>query len=73
LFLLFVFFKLKEGSKVNLPLWLARELFKYRIVDISTGSLFDDKVRANLQADPTDFSMHRHPYFYELGLFLSSL
>jgi GINS complex subunit 3 len=64
---------LKEGAKLMLPFWVARDLFRYKIVEIPLNNMYDDSVRATLQADPTVVSMHRYPYFYELGLLLSVL
>ncbi len=59
---------LKEGSRIDLPLWLADALSKKGIVEIEIPKHFGPKVRDELSSSSTlnlrDFSH----YFFEIGL-----
>ncbi|ONK72555.1 uncharacterized protein A4U43_C04F20640 [Asparagus officinalis] len=57
-----------KGAKVDLPFWLAHELYLRQAVSISVPACFSQRTRKEIQADAAcvDLSF-RCPYFYELG------
>lgn len=66
-------FTLPEGSRVELPMWLATELSTKGMVDVEMPKHFGPKMREELQSSSDinvrDFS----PYFFDVGLKLSKL
>ncbi|PSR84959.1 DNA replication complex GINS protein [Actinidia chinensis var. chinensis] len=66
--------KVEQGSKVELPFWLARELHLRQAVSINLPPCFNQKTRDELVADAAHVDLkNRCPYFYELGCKLFSL
>ncbi|KAI4382776.1 hypothetical protein MLD38_008694 [Melastoma candidum] len=58
----------EQGSKVELPLWIAHELCQRDAVSVNVPACFDEKTRLEIQADPANVDLRsRSPYFYELG------
>ncbi|EDO34905.1 predicted protein [Nematostella vectensis] len=61
---------LHSGSKLELPLWLARELCSRRrkIVSVEIPKGYKESYREILKADANVVDLHRlGPYFYEIG------
>lgn len=66
--------KVEQGSRVELPFWLARELHLRQAVSISLPPCFNQKTRDELAADAAHVDLkNRCPYFYELGCKLFAL
>ncbi|KAI8023549.1 hypothetical protein ACSBR2_006049 [Camellia fascicularis] len=66
--------KVEQGSKVELPFWLARELHLRQAVSINLPHCFNQKTREELAADAAHVDLrNRCPYFYELGRKLFTL
>ncbi|OWM69956.1 DNA replication complex GINS protein PSF3-like [Punica granatum] len=58
----------EQGSKVELPFWLASELCLRNTVVAQVPACFDEKTRLEVQADPACVDLRsRSPYFYEFG------
>ncbi|KAL6326509.1 hypothetical protein AAG906_008371 [Vitis piasezkii] len=58
----------EQGSKVELPFWLAHELLQRQAVTINVPACFNQKTRKEIQADAPCVDLRsRCPYFYELG------
>ncbi|XP_020089152.1 probable DNA replication complex GINS protein PSF3 [Ananas comosus] len=58
----------EKGAKVDLPFWLAHELYLRQAVSISIPACFGQKTRKEIQADAACVDLRiRCPYFYELG------
>ncbi|XP_073118289.1 DNA replication complex GINS protein PSF3 [Elaeis guineensis] len=58
----------ENGAKVDLPFWLAHELYLRQAVSISVPACFSQKTRKEIQADAACVDLRiRCPYFYELG------
>ncbi|VYS46543.1 unnamed protein product [Arabidopsis thaliana] len=58
----------EQGSKVELPFWLAHELHLRQAVTINLPPCFDQKTRLEVQADAAYVDLRsRCPYFYEFG------
>ncbi|RVX03131.1 DNA replication complex GINS protein PSF3 [Vitis vinifera] len=61
-------FGVEQGSKVELPFWLAHELLQRQAVTINVPACFNQKTRKEIQADAPCVDLRsRCPYFYELG------
>ncbi|KAI5079260.1 hypothetical protein GOP47_0004739 [Adiantum capillus-veneris] len=58
----------EQGAKVDLPLWLAQDLFQRQAAFINLPSYFNQRVRKEMQADPGCVDIRsRCPYFYGVG------
>ncbi|KAH7683032.1 GINS complex subunit Psf3 protein [Dioscorea alata] len=57
-----------KGAQVDLPFWLAHELYLRQAVSINVPACFNQKTRNEIQADAACVDLRiRCPYFYELG------
>ncbi|KAJ6322637.1 hypothetical protein OIU77_012473 [Salix suchowensis] len=64
----------EQGSKTELPFWLAHELHMRQAVSISVPNCFNQKTRLEIQADAACVDLRsRCPYFYEFGCKLAPL
>ncbi|XP_058005316.1 DNA replication complex GINS protein PSF3-like [Hevea brasiliensis] len=64
----------EQGSKAELPFWLARELHLRQAVSMSAPACFNEKTRLEIQADAACVDLRsRCPYFYEFGCKLAPL
>lgn len=64
----------EQGSKVELPFWLANELHLRQAVSINVPPCFDQKTRKEIQADAACVDLkNRCPHFYELGCRIAPL
>ncbi|KDP40548.1 hypothetical protein JCGZ_24547 [Jatropha curcas] len=64
----------EQGTKVELPFWLARELHLRQSVSMSVPACFNQKTRLEIQADAACVDLKsRCPYFYEFGCKLAPL
>ncbi|CAN6460093.1 unnamed protein product [Victoria cruziana] len=64
----------EQGAKVDLPLWLAYELYLRQAVTLNVPPAFNQKTRKEIQADPACVDLRsRCPYFYEVGSKISPL
>ncbi|KAJ6317788.1 hypothetical protein OIU76_013347 [Salix suchowensis] len=64
----------EQGSKTELPFWLAHELHMRQAVSISVPTCFNQKTRLEIQADAACVDLRsRCPYFYEFGCKLAPL
>ncbi|XP_068669401.1 DNA replication complex GINS protein PSF3-like [Aristolochia californica] len=58
----------EKGAKVDLPFWLAHELYSRQVVSINVPTCFSQKTWKEVQADAACVDLRsRCPYFYELG------
>ncbi|KAK1285409.1 hypothetical protein QJS10_CPB20g01852 [Acorus calamus] len=58
----------EKGAKVDLPFWLAHELFLRQAASVNVPSCYSQKTRKEIQADAACVDLRsRSPYFYELG------
>ncbi|KAJ6808085.1 putative DNA replication complex GINS protein PSF3 [Iris pallida] len=58
----------EKGAKVDLPVWLAHELYLRRAALFNVPACFSQKTRKEIQADAACVDLRfRSPYFYELG------
>uniref|UniRef100_A0A1D1YIM0 DNA replication complex GINS protein PSF3 n=1 Tax=Anthurium amnicola TaxID=1678845 RepID=A0A1D1YIM0_9ARAE len=58
----------EKGAKVDLPFWLAHELYLRQAVSINVPACFSQKTRKEVQADAACVDLRsRCPYFYQLG------
>ncbi|CAL8357530.1 unnamed protein product [Lota lota] len=61
---------IQEGTKMELPLWLAKGLYerKRRVVSIELPKVYREGWRTVFNADPTVVDLHKMgPYYYGLG------
>ena len=61
---------LQAGAKLELPLWLAKELCnrRRRVVTVDIPKAYKDSYREIFKADASVVDLHRlGPYFYEFG------
>ncbi|XP_058007942.1 DNA replication complex GINS protein PSF3 isoform X2 [Hevea brasiliensis] len=64
----------EQGSKAELPFWLARELHLRHAVSMRVPACFNQKTRLEMQADAACVDLRsRCPYFYEFGCKLAPL
>lgn len=64
----------EQGAKIDLPLWLAHDLFQRQAVLINLPNFFNKRLRKEMQADPGCVDLRtRCPYFYEVGCKLTPL
>ncbi|KAM3870707.1 DNA replication complex GINS protein PSF3 [Diretmus argenteus] len=59
-----------EGTKMELPLWLAKGLYerKRRVVSVELPKVYKEGWRTVFNADPTVVDLHKMgPYYYGLG------
>ncbi|KAK9088782.1 hypothetical protein Scep_027864 [Stephania cephalantha] len=60
--------RVEQGSRVELPFWLANELYLRQAVSVNIPPCFNLKTRREIQADAACVDLRsRCPYFYELG------
>ena len=67
---------LLPGTKIELPLWLARTLCnrKRRVVSVQLPKAYREVMRTALSADATVVDLHRNgPYYYAVGVSLLHL
>ncbi|XP_077214768.1 DNA replication complex GINS protein PSF3-like isoform X1 [Tasmannia lanceolata] len=58
----------EQGAKVDLPFWLAHELYLRQAVSVNVPACFNQKTWKEIQADAACVDLRsRCPYFYELG------
>ncbi|XP_047332878.1 DNA replication complex GINS protein PSF3-like isoform X2 [Impatiens glandulifera] len=61
--------QVEQGTKVELPFWLARELQLRQAVSVDIPMCFNKKTKDEIIADAAHVDLRtRSPYFYELGL-----
>ncbi|XP_015877395.3 DNA replication complex GINS protein psf3 [Ziziphus jujuba] len=61
-------------SKVELPFWLAHELYLRKVVKLKVPTCFNQKTRLELGADAACVDLRsRCPYFYEFGCKIARL
>ena len=66
--------QLEAGAALDVPLWLAPELVKRRMLELEMPSMFNQRVRSQLDAGPGPFDLRaRSPHWYEVGSRLNSL
>ncbi|XP_020593033.1 DNA replication complex GINS protein PSF3-like isoform X1 [Phalaenopsis equestris] len=59
---------IEKSAKVDMPFWLAHELYLRQAVSINVPHCFSQKTRKEIQADAACVDLRfRSPYFYELG------
>ncbi|EEF49531.1 DNA replication complex GINS protein PSF3 [Ricinus communis] len=64
----------EQGSKTELPFWLAHELHLRQAVSMGIPTCFNQKTRLEIQADAACVDLKsRCPYFYEFGCKLAPL
>ncbi|CAM6082280.1 unnamed protein product [Calypogeia fissa] len=64
----------EQGANVDIPLWLAQDLFSRQAALIKLPYFFNDRIRKEIQADAACVDLRRCcPYFYELGCRLVTL
>ncbi|KAG0495664.1 hypothetical protein HPP92_000355 [Vanilla planifolia] len=60
--------RVEKGAKIDIPFWLAHELYLRQAVSITVPPCFSLKTRKEIQADAACVDLKfRSPYFYELG------
>ncbi|PKA56242.1 hypothetical protein AXF42_Ash011172 [Apostasia shenzhenica] len=65
---------IEKGAKVDLPFWLAHELYLRQAVSTNVPACFSMKTRKEIQADASCVDLRfRCPYFYELGYKIAPL
>ncbi|KAK4836501.1 hypothetical protein QYF36_023970 [Acer negundo] len=58
----------EKGAKIELPFWLAQELYLRQAVSLSIPTCFNQNTRREIQADAACVDLKsRCPYFYEFG------
>ncbi|MBA0569015.1 hypothetical protein Golob_006479, partial [Gossypium lobatum] len=64
----------EQGAKVELPLWLAQDLYLRQAISISVPACFNQRTRLEIQADAACVDLKsRSPYFYEFGCKIAPL
>ncbi|XP_044507830.1 DNA replication complex GINS protein PSF3-like [Mangifera indica] len=64
----------EEGAKVELPFWLAQELYLRQAVSINVPACFNQKTRREIQADAANVDLRsRCQFFYEFGCKIAPL
>ncbi|TXG50127.1 hypothetical protein EZV62_026002 [Acer yangbiense] len=64
----------EKGAKVELPFWLAQELYLRQAVSLSIPTCFNQNTRREIQADAACVDLKsRCPYFYEFGCKIAPL
>ncbi|XP_015918450.2 DNA replication complex GINS protein PSF3 [Parasteatoda tepidariorum] len=62
---------LAQGTKLEIPLWMAQALQSRRIISIDLPKVYKEGYRKILNADATIVDLHKMgPYFYHFGLYL---
>lgn len=65
---------IKEGTKIEVPMWLAFELAKRNFVKIEIPKHYSEKFLKKLEIGAEEANIHEHsPYFYQIGFELSDL
>ncbi|RWR91953.1 GINS complex [Cinnamomum micranthum f. kanehirae] len=66
--------RIEKGAKVDLPFWLAHELYLRQAVGVQLPAAYNQKTRKEIQADAACVDLKsRCPYFYELGCMIAPL
>lgn len=66
--------RVEQGSKVEMPFWLAHELHQRQAVSVNLPPCFNQKTRKEIQADAACVDLrNRCLYFYELGCKIAPL
>ncbi|KAJ8624098.1 hypothetical protein MRB53_032628 [Persea americana] len=66
--------RIEQGAKVDLPFWLAHELYLRQAVGVQLPAAYNQKTRKEIQADAACVDLKsRCPYFYELGCMIAPL
>lgn len=61
-------FKIKRGTKIEVPFWLARQLASKGAAKIHLPKAFASEKRiGNLKLDPASVSLGDSPFFYEIS------
>jgi hypothetical protein len=64
---------LSAGSKVELPLWLARDLSRHGFVTIEMPKHYDKKMRDAIAASATGLNLREFsPYYFEVGMIIAN-
>eukprot|EP01012_Entosiphon_sulcatum_P059023 TRINITY_DN8328_c0_g1_i1.p1 TRINITY_DN8328_c0_g1~~TRINITY_DN8328_c0_g1_i1.p1 ORF type:complete len:220 (+),score=45.40 TRINITY_DN8328_c0_g1_i1:70-660(+) len=59
---------LKVGTKLDVPLWLARELASRRYVSVQPGTQYQPSFNDKVKAGPLEVNLRRrYPYYYAAG------
>ena len=59
---------ISEGTKLELPLWLAKDLYQKGWINVDTPKGYNEAYRELLNADPTVVDLHKlGPNFYKFG------
>jgi hypothetical protein len=68
------FSQLKQGTKLELPFWMAQALARRKHVIVDLPNVFGSRFKSTLIADPTVVNLaDRCPYYYELGIKFAEL
>lgn len=60
-----------QGTKLDLPFWLAQSLHRQRIISVDMPKIYREAYREILNADANVVDLHKMgPYFYQFGLHL---
>ncbi|XXG85378.1 hypothetical protein AAC387_Pa11g0465 [Persea americana] len=66
--------RIEQGAKLDLPFWLAHELYLRQAVGVQLPAAYNQKTRKEIQADAACVDLKsRCPYFYELGCMIAPL
>uniref|UniRef100_A0A7C8ZEM5 Uncharacterized protein n=1 Tax=Opuntia streptacantha TaxID=393608 RepID=A0A7C8ZEM5_OPUST len=64
----------EQGAKIELPFWLAHELYARQALTMSNPPCFNQTTRKEIQADAASVDLRsRCQYFYELGCKIAPL
>lgn len=62
---------LAQGTKLELPLWMAQALQNRRIISVEIPKVYREAYREILNASANEVNLHKMgPYFYHFGLYL---
>ncbi|XP_064467012.1 DNA replication complex GINS protein PSF3-like [Ornithodoros turicata] len=65
---------LKPGTKLDLPLWLARQLLNRHVIAVEVPKVYRETYREILSADAAAVDLYRlQPHFYNFGLHIQNL
>lgn len=63
-----------EGTKLELPLWMAKVLKSRHIIEIEVPKSYNETFREQIEADANTLDFHRHgPNYYTFGKHLVSM
>ncbi len=64
---------LQAGSRVELPLWLARDLSRHGFVSIELPKHYEKRMRDNIAASATGLNLREFsPYYFEVGMIIAN-